>query len=66
MTRHVLNSVISVELDFNMRLKQRRKDRLDVEMPTTTLNEATRPVVKDVVNGQTGVKYVVNAVATRQ
>ncbi len=65
MTRHVLNSVINVDLDvknvvndFNTRLKQRRKDRLDVEMPKTTSNDVTRPVVKSVVIGQVGVGHV--------
>jgi hypothetical protein len=68
-TRHVLNSVINVDLDvesvvndFKTRLKQRRKDRLDVEMPITTSNDVTRPVVKSVVSGQLGVGYVIDQV----
>jgi hypothetical protein len=69
MTRHVLNNVISVELDVKnvvndvkTRLKQRREDRLDVEMPITTLNDVTRLVIKSVVNGQLGVGYVIDQV----
>jgi hypothetical protein len=66
MTRHVLNSVINIELDVKTRLKQRRNSQLDTEMPITTSNDVTRPVVKSVVSGQLGVEHDVKAVATRQ